>query len=560
MDEMGWKFKANLHLALADEVLSSIEEKKSAKDIWDHLARLYEARSLHNKFFLENTLCSSRMTKSTSGRVCKDEWVVRYVSYFPYDRKKRMFPSIVNSILEAEFLCIVAMINEQRSIGIGSIMVKMHDGTLRTIRDVRRMEGLKKNLLSLGQLDDLGCKKLGHMSEQGMKILVERKLLQPQTKVSLPSSEHILSYQAASPELRFDDNRWRVYGKAGKLFRPSYIWKSCVRDVQYPRNYKAGSKIQKMLVLEVMLTKNEEGDNTTKETTSIQMENEFQSNDSSEAVPQHEVNETTESQAHDSTSDRKETSNWPSDYVIGEQNVDILKESMQEKLKALQRTKHGNEVPHQELSSKMSPSSEKERMEMSRVPYASALGSLIFAMICTRPDIAYAVGVVSWYMAEPGIDLIVTGYVDSDYAGDLDGSKSTTGYVFTLSGGTISWVLKLQSVVAMSTTEAEYVAAAQDSKEAVWLKMLLEELGYKQEKITLFCDNQSALYLARNPAFHSKTKHIRVQYHFVREKVEEGTVDMQKIHTDDNVADYLTKAINCDKFIWCRSSCGLAET
>ena len=156
-------------------------------------------------------------------------------------------------------------------------------------------------------------------------------------------------------------------------------------------------------------------------------------------------------------------------------------------------------------------------------------------------------------------DLTVKGYVDSDYAGDLDGSKSTTGYVFTLSGGTVSWVSKLQSVVAMSTTEAEYVAAAQASKEAVWLKMLLEELGHEQEKITLFCDNQSALYLARNPTFHSKTKHIRVQYHFVREKVEEGTVDMQKIHTDDNVADYLTKAINCDKFIWCRSSCGLAE-
>ncbi|GJY42890.1 hypothetical protein Tco_0431103 [Tanacetum coccineum] len=112
----------------------------------------------------------------------------------------------------------------------------------------------------------------------------------------------------------------------------------------------------------------------------------------------------------------------------------------------------------------------------------------------------------------------------------------------------LSWVSKLQSVVAMLTTEAEYVAAAQASKEAVWLKMLLEELGYKQEKINLFCDNQSALYLARNPAFHSKTKHIRFQYHFVREKVEEGTVDMQKIHTDDNVVDYMTKAINCDKF------------
>ncbi|GKA61120.1 retrovirus-related pol polyprotein from transposon TNT 1-94 [Tanacetum coccineum] len=161
------------------------------------------------------------------------------------------------------------------------------------------------------------------------------------------------------------------------------------------------------------------------------------------------------------------------------------------------------------LSSKMSPSNEKERMEMSRVPYALAVGSLMFAIICTRPDITHAVGVVSRYMAEPGrghweavkrifryikgssdvalcfgdSDLIVTRYVDSDYAGDLDESKSTTGYVFTLSSRIVSWVSKLQSFVAMSTTEAEYVAAAQASKEAVWLKMLLEELGHKLEKI-----------------------------------------------------------------------------
>jgi len=210
----------------------------------------------------------------------------------------------------------------------------------------------------------------------------------------------------------------------------------------------------------------------------------------------------------------------------------------------------------------------------------------MFAMICTRPDIAQAVGVVSRYMANPGrehwncvkrilryikgtsdvalcyggSDFIINGYVDSDYAGDLDKSKSTTGYVFQIAGGAVSWVSKLQVVVATSTTEAEYVASTQASKEAIWLKMLLEELGHKQEFVSLFCDSQSALHLARNPAFHSRTKHIRVQYHFIREKVEEGTVDLQKIHTADNVADFLTKVINVDKFTWCRSSCGLIET
>ncbi|KAI4299822.1 hypothetical protein L6164_033247 [Bauhinia variegata] len=118
------------------------------------------------------------------------------------------------------------------------------------------------------------------------------------------------------------------------------------------------------------------------------------------------------------------------------------------------------------------------------------------------------------------------GYVGLDYAGDLDKSKSTTGYVFALAGGA----------------------------------MVLEELRHEQEKISLFCHSKSALHLARNPAFHSKTKHIRVQYHFVREKVEEGTVDMQKIHTKDNLSDFLTKAANTDKFVWCQSSSGLAET
>ncbi|GJT91754.1 retrovirus-related pol polyprotein from transposon TNT 1-94 [Tanacetum coccineum] len=132
--------------------------------------------------------------------------------------------------------------------------------------------------------------------------------------------------------------------------------------------------------------------------------------------------------------------------------------------------------------------------------------------ILQRPDIAHAVGVVSRYMVEPGRE-------------HWEAVKRILRYI----KGT-SYVALF--IVVIVTTEACMVE-----------RMLLEELEHEQEKITLFCDYQSALYLARNPTFHSKTKHIRVQYHFVHEKVEEGTVDMQKIHTDDNVADYLTKAI-----------------
>ena len=207
-------------------------------------------------------------------------------------------------------------------------------------------------------------------------------------------------------------------------------------------------------------------------------------------------------------------------------------------------------------------------------------------MICTRLDIAQAVAVVSRYMPDPvkehwnvvkrilryikgtsnvalcfgGSEFIVNGYVDSDFAGDLDKRKSTTDYVFTLAGGAVSWLSKLQTVVALSTTEAEYMAATQACKETIWIQRLIEELGHKQQKISVYCDSQSALHIARNPAFHSRTKHIGVQYHFVREVVEEGSVDMQKIHTKDNLADAMTKPINAEKFEWCRSSYGLWNT
>jgi ATP-binding cassette subfamily B (MDR/TAP) protein 1 len=161
----------------------------------------------------------------------------------------------------------------------------------------------------------------------------------------------------------------------------------------------------------------------------------------------------------------------------------------------------------------MSYTNESERMEMSRVPYASAVG--MFAMICTRPDIAQAVGVVSRYMTNPsrehwntikrilryikgtsdaalcygGSEFTVRGYVDSDFAGDLEKRKSTTGYVFIITGGAVSWVSKLQNVIALSTTEAEYMATTQACKEAIWMKKLIEELGHKQEKILLYCDS-----------------------------------------------------------------------
>lgn len=212
---------------------------------------------------------------------------------------------------------------------------------------------------------------------------------------------------------------------------------------------------------------------------------------------------------------------------------------------------------HFKLPSYLSPRTNEEKQYMSRVPYANVVGNLMYAMVSTRPDISHAVGVVSRFMANPGEEHwqvvkwvlryltgtsdhcisfdgregTVCGYVDADYAGDLDKRRSTTCYVFTLARGVISWMSKLQETVALSTTEAEYIAASDSCKEAIWLKGLLDEIGRMQEKVNVFCDSQSAIHLATNPAYHSKTKHIDVRYHFVRHIIEGGKVVLKKVRT-----------------------------
>ena len=237
-------------------------------------------------------------------------------------------------------------------------------------------------------------------------------------------------------------------------------------------------------------------------------------------------------------------------------------------------------APHFKLSALMSPKNDAEREYMSKVPYASAVGSLMYAMVCTRPDISQAVGVVSRYMHDPGkehwqavkwilryilntvdIGLVfqqdkqdgqcVVGYCDSDYAGDLDKRRSTTGYEFTFAKAPVSWKSTLQSTVALSTTEAEYMAVTEAVKEAIWLQGLLSELGMKQKHIKVHCDSQSAIHLAKNQVYHARTKHIDVRYHFVREILEEGGVIIQKIRTTENPADMMTKVVTAVKFKHC---------
>ncbi|KAM0977924.1 hypothetical protein ACFX13_014221 [Malus domestica] len=141
----------------------------------------------------------------------------------------------------------------------------------------------------------------------------------------------------------------------------------------------------------------------------------------------------------------------------------------------------------------------------------------------------------------------VVGYVDSDYAGDLDKRRSTTGFVFTIAGGPVSWRSILQSTVALSTTEAEYMAVTEAIKEAIWLQGLLDDLGVQQDHVDVHCDSQSAIHLAKNQVHHARTKHIDVRFHFVREVIDEGDILLQKIGIADNPADMLTKPVSLHK-------------
>lgn len=138
----------------------------------------------------------------------------------------------------------------------------------------------------------------------------------------------------------------------------------------------------------------------------------------------------------------------------------------------------------------------------------------------------------------------LVGYSDSDYAGDLDSRRSTTGFVFKFRGSVLSWGSARQATVAMSTCEAEYIALAEAFKEGLWISRLLSKLGQNFDGgFIIYCDHRGAVALAANSGHHKRTKHIDVRYHAVREAVEAGPLSVQPISTRYQLADVLTKAL-----------------
>jgi hypothetical protein len=275
--------------------------------------------------------------------------------------------------------------------------------------------------------------------------------------------------------------------------------------------------------------------------------------------------------------DRKERKLWMSQEHYIER---VLQRFQMENSKAVNTPL----ATHFKLSYKQSPSSEDETFDMKRVPYASAVGSLMYAMVCTRPDIAHAVGTVSRFLSNPGREHwnavkwvlrylrgttcmrlcfggdkpTLEGYSDSDMAGDIDSRKSTSGYMIKFAGGAVAWQSRLQKCVALSTTEAEFIAITEACKELLWLKKFLQELDFVQDKYVLFVDSQSAIHLGKNPTFHNRSKHIDVRYHWIRDVLDAKLLELAKVHTDDNGSDMMTKALSRGKFDACCDIAGLA--
>eukprot|EP00112_Aurelia_sp_Birch-Aquarium-sp1_P025966 Seg893.3 transcript_id=Seg893.3/GoldUCD/mRNA.D3Y31 product="Copia protein" protein_id=Seg893.3/GoldUCD/D3Y31 len=139
----------------------------------------------------------------------------------------------------------------------------------------------------------------------------------------------------------------------------------------------------------------------------------------------------------------------------------------------------------------------------------------------------------------------LSGFIDADWGGDVNGRKSQSGYMFTICGGVVSWASKKQTSVALSSTEAEYVAACLATQEAVWLRSLLADLNFVQEEPTVVQeDNQGAIAMSKNPKYHVRTKHIDIKHHFIRDKVENGELLLKYCPTNDMIADMLTKALS----------------
>jgi hypothetical protein len=238
-----------------------------------------------------------------------------------------------------------------------------------------------------------------------------------------------------------------------------------------------------------------------------------------------------------------------------------------------------------ETNSKLSECSEMEKVDPTL--FRQMVGSLRY--VCnSRPDICYSVSMISRYMHDPrkphliaakrifryirgtldfGLHFptgtnskgsVLIGYSDSDWCGDITDRKSTLGYVFKFNNVAISWCTKKQAVTALSSCEAEYIAGTFAACQALWLDSVMKELKCEASKpLLLRIDNKSAISLAKNPISHGRSKHIETKYHFIREQVSNGVIEVQYCPTELQLADGFTKALKLERFEFLRRQLGI---
>ena len=232
-------------------------------------------------------------------------------------------------------------------------------------------------------------------------------------------------------------------------------------------------------------------------------------------------------------------------------------------------------------------SKDEKGVEIDDVLYKQMVGSMMY-LTATRPDIMFAVSLINRYISRPtelhlsaakrvlrylqgttgfGIFYAKRGneelisFTESDYAGCLEDRKSTPGYTFILSSGVVAWSSRKQPIVTLSTTEAEFVAAAACSCQAVWMRRILRQLGYEGNGNTaIFCDNSSAIKLSKNPVMHGRSKHLDVRFYFLRELSQEGVIQLKYCGTQDQVADMLTKPLKLESFQKLRDLLGMCKS
>ncbi|GJY96106.1 hypothetical protein Tco_0512467 [Tanacetum coccineum] len=252
----------------------------------------------------------------------------------------------------------------------------------------------------------------------------------------------------------------------------------------------------------------------------------------------------------------------------------------------------GGYIPMQEklnLNKTQGASTPEEVKRMQNIPYALAVGSIMYAMRCTRPDVVFVQNITIHFQQNPGkphwtavktilkylrnikdmflvyggnpeAELRVNCYCDAGFETDRDDTKSQTGYVFILNGGAVEWKSSKQSTIAMSATEAEYITALEAGMEAVWIRKFISGLGIVpkiNEPIKMFCDNSAALHFANEPGVQKGARHYHRRYHYVLECIELGEIKLLNVHTDDNLAEPFTKALSKGKLTQHARSMGL---